>query len=92
MDFSGLAIVQHMQQNDIYDRYIHSLETAEELRRRLAKISTYYENLVRRMQDDLVEEKAKRSRIQTAMAKYLSNISPGPKVRSWDDVQKTHSM
>jgi hypothetical protein len=44
------------------------------LRKRLAMISRYYENLVRRLQDNMAELKSDRARMETDLVNQISSI------------------
>ncbi len=50
------------------------MKTSEELRKRLAMISRYYENLVRRLQDTMVELRSDRANMEKDLVNQISSI------------------
>jgi hypothetical protein len=51
-----------------------SLSTSEKLRKRLAMISRYYEGIIRKLQEQVVETKTERKRMEVQLANQISTI------------------
>jgi len=51
-----------------------SLSTSEKLRKRLAMISRYYEGIIRKLQEQVVETKKERKSIEVQLANQISTI------------------
>jgi hypothetical protein len=62
------------QVQEMSQRLKVSVETSEELRRRLAKLNRYYESLVRHLQDTLIEIKTDRAQIEFDLTRQISTI------------------
>ena len=77
--FAPRGIFRKKRRSDCRDENIRelgrllrtSLDTNEELRRRIAMLSAYYENVVERMQDNLNEAHTERQRVATDLAKQI---------------------
>lgn len=68
------SISLETQVDEMNERLLASMKASEELRKRLAMISRYYENLVRRLQDNMAELKSDRARMETDLANQISSI------------------
>jgi hypothetical protein len=51
-----------------------SLSTSEKLRKRLAMISRYYEGIIRKLQEQVVETKKERKSVEVQLANQISTI------------------
>jgi predicted nuclease with TOPRIM domain len=72
IELSGISLQK--QVNEMNERLLASMKASEELRKRLAMISRYYENLVRRLQDNMAELKSDRARMETDLVNQISSI------------------
>jgi hypothetical protein len=71
-ELTGISLQK--QVDEMNERLVASMKASEELRKRLAMISRYYENLVRRLQENMVEVKSDRARMETDLVKQISSI------------------
>jgi hypothetical protein len=71
--FTGVS--PDLQQQDVHQSLKSSMETSEELRRRLAMICHHYENLVRQLQNSLVDERSGRIRMQVDLGHRMAQMS-----------------
>eukprot|EP00977_Amphora_coffeiformis_P010520 scaffold2476_cov193-Amphora_coffeaeformis.AAC.15 len=77
--FAPRALFRKKRRSDCRDENIRelgrllrtSLDTNEELRKRIAMLSAYYENVVERMQNNLNEAHSERQRVATDLAKQI---------------------
>ena len=67
--------------------FLTSLDTNDELRKRIAMLSAYYENVVERMQRNLNEAHTERQRIATDLAKQIYAMDKEHR-RTVDDLQR----
>jgi hypothetical protein len=72
IELTGISLQK--QVDEMNERLLASMKASEELRKRLAMISRYYENLVRRLQDNMVELKSDRARMETDLVNQISSI------------------
>jgi predicted nucleic acid-binding Zn-ribbon protein len=72
IELTGISLQK--QVDEMNERLLASMKASEELRKRLAMISRYYENLVRRLQDNMVELKSDRVRMETDLVNQISSI------------------
>jgi hypothetical protein len=72
-----------MQIQNLHRRLQNSMDVCEELRKRLAMLGRYYENMVRRLQDRLAMVTVDKEKIEISMVAQLSsmNIDKRRKVR-----------
>lgn len=73
MDPEPRGILQEQVQ-EMSQRLISALATSEELRRRLALLSRYYENIVSQLRDSLVETKTDCAQIEFDLTRQLSTM------------------
>ena len=67
--------------------FLTSLDTNDELRKRIAMLSAYYENVVERMQRNLNEAHTERQRIATDLAKQIYSMDKEHR-RTVEDLQR----
>lgn len=72
IEMTGIPLQKEM--NEMKERLVASMKASEELRKRLAMISRYYETLVRRMQENMVEVKSDRARMEVDLVHQISSI------------------
>jgi flagellar biosynthesis chaperone FliJ len=51
-----------------------SISTSEELRRRLAMLSCYYENLVKKLQEEVAEERVDRQKLESDLTRQIAEL------------------
>ena len=73
--------------DDVSQRLAVSLETSEELRRRLAMLSRYYENLVRKLQKELAETRADKDQLEYDLVNQIARIDRA-KIRSEEELKE----
>jgi chromosome segregation ATPase len=71
-ELTGISLQK--QVDEMNERLFASMKASEELRKRLAMISRYYENLVRRLQENMVELKSDRAHMETDLVNQISSI------------------
>jgi hypothetical protein len=72
IDLAGVSL--HKQVGEMNERLIASMKASEELRKRLAMISSYYERVVRRLQENMAELKSDRVRMEIDLVNQISSI------------------
>jgi hypothetical protein len=72
IELAGISLQK--QVDEMNERLLASMKASEELRKRLAMISRYYENLVRRLQENMVELKSDRARMETDLVNQIASI------------------
>jgi len=72
VEMSEISLEAHVER--LSQRLQASMETSEELRKRLAMISSYYETLVRRLQVRAVEIEADRTKMETDLCNQINSI------------------
>jgi hypothetical protein len=72
IELTGISLQKQI--DEMNGRLLASMKASEELRKRLAMISRYYENLVRRLQERMVEMKSDRVRMETDLVNQISSI------------------
>ena len=73
MDFSGIS--SDIPPQDLQYRYGSALETADGLRKRIGMLHKYYDDLVRRLQDDIVHEKTQRTQMRADLMHRISEMA-----------------
>lgn len=80
VELTGMARVSlELQIDELQQRLKSSMETAEELRRRLAMVSRYYENVVRQLHSRLVETKTNLRKIEGDLVAQIASVDSAKK-------------
>jgi len=72
VQMTGISLQK--QVDEMNERLVASLKASEELRKRLAMVSRYYETLVRRLQESIVEMKFNQERMETDLVHQISSM------------------
>lgn len=73
------AITLDAQVEELHHRLKASMETAEELRRRLAMVSCYYETTIRRLQSRLMATKFDQANMEERLLRQIANAAEAKK-------------